>query len=61
MVSSLDVQLYLEKRLGLGAQQENPNHYSYCVANSHKSCVYQGDRWVIKSRLGLILFDLFKL
>ena len=61
MVSSSDVQLYPEERLGLGAQQESLDRYSYGEANSHKSCVDQGDRWVIKFKSGLNLFDLIKL
>ena len=64
MVSSLDVQFYPEKRLGLGgagAQQESSDRYFYGGANSHKFCMDQGDRWVIKFRLGLNLFDLIKL
>ena len=44
MVLSSDIQLYSEERLGLGVQQESPNCYSYGGANSHKSCVDQGDR-----------------
>ena len=55
------VQLYLKKRLGLGTQQESPDRYSYGRANSHKSCMDQEDRWVIKFRWGLNLFDLIKL
>jgi len=43
MDSSLYVQLYLEGRLGLGAQQGSPDRYSYGGANSHKTCVDQGD------------------
>jgi len=62
MVSSSDVQLYPEERMGLGAQQGSPNRYSYDgAANSHKFCVDHGDHWVIKFRLGLNLFDLIKL
>ena len=62
MVSSSNVQFYPERRLGLaGAQQESLDRYSYGGANSHKSCVNQGDRWVIKFRSGLNLFDLIKL
>ena len=61
MVLSSDVQLYPKERLGLGTQQGNPDRYSYSGANSHKSCVDQGDCWVIKFRLGLNLFDLIKL
>jgi len=60
MVSSSDVQLYTEERLGLGAQG-SPDRYFYGGANSHKSCVDQGDRWMIKFRLGLKLFDLIRL
>jgi len=51
MVSSSDVQFYPEGRLGLGsarAKQESSGRYSYGGANSHKSCVDQGDCWVIK-------------
>ena len=61
MDSSLDVQLYPEGRLGLGAQQGSPDRYSYGGANSYRSCVDQGDYWVIKFRLGLNLFDLIKI
>jgi len=61
MVSSVDVQLYPEERLGLDMQQDSPDRYPYGGANSHKSCVDQGDRWVIKFRLDLNLFDLMKL
>jgi len=61
MVSSSDVQLYPEERLGLGVQQETPDRYSYSRAHSHKSCIDQGDRWVIKFKLGLNLLDLIKL
>ena len=61
MDSSSDVQLYPEGRLRLGAQQGNPDRYSYSEANSHRSCVDQGDHWVIKFRLGLNLFDLIKM
>ena len=61
MDSSSDVQLYPKGRLGLGAQQGSPNHYSYDGVNSNKFCVDQGDRWVIKFKLGLNLFDLIKL
>ena len=43
MNSSSDVQLYPERRLGLGAQQGNLDRYSYSAANSHRSCVDQGD------------------
>ena len=42
MDSNLDVQLYLEGRLGLGAQQDSPDRYSYGGANSHSSYVDQG-------------------
>jgi len=62
MVSSSDVQFYPEGRLGLSgvdAQQESPDCYSYGGTNSHKSCVDQGNRWVIRSSLNL--FDLIKL
>ena len=63
MDSSTDVQLYLypKERLGLGVQQGSPDRYSYGGANSHIFYVDQGDRWVIKFRLDLILFDLIKL
>ena len=61
IISSSDVQLHLEERLGLGAQQGSPDRYSYGGANSHKSCVDQGDHWEIKFRLGLNLFNLIKL
>jgi len=61
MVSSSNVQLYPEERLGLGMQQGSPDYYSYSGANSHRSCVDQGDHWVIKFKLGLNLFDLNKL
>ena len=61
MGSSSDVQLYSEEKLRLVAQQENPDCYSYGGANSHKSCVDQGDRWVIKFMLGLNLLGLNKL
>jgi len=44
MVSSSDIQLYPEERLGLGAQQGSPDCYSYRGANSHKSYVDQGNR-----------------
>jgi len=43
MVSSSDVQLYPEERLGLGMQQGSPDCYSYGRTNSHKSCVDQED------------------
>ena len=42
MISSSDVQFYLEGRLRLdggGAQQESSDYYSSVRANSHKSCV----------------------
>ena len=39
MDSSLDVQLYSERRLRLGAQHGSPDRYSYGGANSHRSCV----------------------
>jgi len=42
-------------------KQESPNHYSYVGANSHKFCVDKGDRWVIKFRSDLNLFDIIKL
>ena len=61
MDSSSDVQLYPEDRLGLDAQEGSPNRYSYGGVNSHRSCVDQGDHWVIKFRLGLNLFDLIKM
>jgi len=61
MKSSSDVQLYPEGGLGLGPQQDSLDHYSYGGANSHRSCVDQGDHWVIKFRLGLNLFDLIKM
>ena len=61
MDSSSDVQLYSEGRLGLGMQQESRDRYSYGGANSHRSCVDQEDRWVIKFRLGLSLSDLIKM
>jgi len=61
MVSSSDVQFYPDGRLGLGSVSASPDRYSYSGANSHKSCMDQGDRWVIKFRLGLNLFDLIKL
>jgi len=60
MVSSSDVQLYLEERLGLGAQQDSPDRYSYGGVNSHKSFADQRDCWVIKFRSGLNLFNLIK-
>ena len=58
---SSDVQLYPEGRLGLGAQPGSPERYSYGGENSHRSCIDQGDHWVIKFRLGLNLFVLIKL
>jgi len=63
MISSSNVQLNPEGRLGLGGAgtYEIPDHYLYGGANYHKSCMDQGDRWVIKFRLGLNLFDLIKL
>jgi len=61
MISSSDIQLYSEERLRLSAQQGSPDRYSYNRANSHRSSIDQGDRWVIKFRLGLNLFDLIKL
>jgi len=61
MDSSSGVQLYPERRLGLGAQQDSPNRYSYGKANSHRSCVDQRDCWVIKFKLSLNLSDLIKL
>ena len=57
IVLRLDVQLYSEERLGLGAQQDSLDHYSHSGASSHKFCVDQGGRWVIKFRLSLNLFD----
>jgi len=57
-------QSYPEGRLrlgGAGAQQESPDRYSYGGANSLKSCVDQGHRWVIKFKPGLNLFYLIKL
>ena len=54
--SSSDVQLYPKERLGIGPQQDSPDRYSYGGTNSHKSCVDQEDRWVIKFRLGLNLY-----
>ena len=39
--SSSDVQLYPKERLGLGSQQDSPNHYSYGGVNSY--CVDQDD------------------
>ena len=47
---------FVKGGLGLGSadtKQESPNRYSYGGANSHKSCVDQGDRWIIKFRLSL--------
>ena len=61
MDSRSDVQLYPEGRLGLGAQQGSPDRYSYGRANSHRSCVDQGDHWVIMFRMDLNLFDLIKM
>ena len=61
MDSSSDVQLYPEGRLGLGMQQVSPDRYSYGGVNSHKSCIDQGDHWVIKFRLDPNLFDLIKM
>ena len=64
MVSSSDVQFYSEDRLGLGdasAQQGSSDPYSCVGANSHKSCMDEGDRWVIKFRSGLSLLDPIKL
>jgi len=49
MDSSLDDQFYPEGRMGIGgvdAQQKSPYHYSCIEANSPKSCVDQGDRWI---------------
>ena len=64
IVSRSDVRFYPEGRLGLGsaiAKQESPDRYSYGGAKSHKFYVNQGDRWVIKLRSDLNLFDLIKL
>jgi len=64
IVSSSDIQFYPECRLRLGntsAKQESPDGYSYGGANSHKFCMDQGERRVIKFRSGLNLFDLIKL
>ena len=64
IVSSLDIQFYLERRLGLGdadTQQDSPDRYSIGGANSHKSCVDKRDSWVIKFKSDLNLFDLIKL
>jgi len=61
IVSSSDVQLHPKERQGLGAQHGSPDRYSYGGVNSHKFFVDEGDRWVIKYRLGLNLFDLIKL
>jgi len=61
MISSSDVQLYPEERLRLGAQQDSLDCYSYGRVNSHRSYADQGDRWVIKFRLGMNLFNLIKL
>ena len=63
IVSSLDVQLYPDSKLGLGDADvyESPNRYSYGGANSHKSHVDQRNRWVIKFKSGMNLFDLIKL
>ena len=63
MVLSSDVQLYPEGRLEIGSAggYEGADRYSYGEANSHKSCVDREDRWVIKFRLSLNLFDLIKL
>ena len=61
MVLSSDVQLYPEERFRLSAQQDSPDRYSYGGANTHRSCIDQGEHWVIKFRLGLNLFDLIKL
>ena len=61
MDSSSDIQLYPKERLGLGAQQDSPDRYSYGRVKSYKSCVDQEDRWVIKFSLGLNLFALIKL
>jgi len=46
---------------GTGILQGSPNHYSCVRANSHKSCMDQEDRLVIKFRSGQKLFDLIKL
>ena len=56
MVLSSNVQLYPEERLGLGAQQDSLDHYSDSGASSHKFCVDQGGRWVIKF---IYLHDVF--
>ena len=56
--SSSHVQLYPEGRLGLGTQQDSPDRYFYGGADSHRSCIDQGDHWVIKFTLDLKLFDL---
>ena len=48
MDSSSDVQLCPKERLGLGAQQGSPDCYSYNRANSHRSSIDQGDRWVVQ-------------
>jgi len=63
MVSSSDVQLYPEGRLGLGGigVYESLDCYFYGGANSHKFCVDQRDHWVIKFKLRMNLFDLIKL
>jgi len=64
MFLSSDVQFYPEGKLGLGGsitQQESSDQYSCVGANSHESCIDQGDHWVIKFRSGFILFDLIKL
>jgi len=39
MIRARVFQLYFEERLGLGAQQDSSDRYSYGGANSHKSCV----------------------
>ena len=51
MVSSSNVHFYPEGRLRLDStdvKQESSKHYSFVGANSQKSCMDQGDRWVIK-------------
>ena len=44
MISSSDVQLYPEERLGLDMQQGSPDRNSYNGAKSHKSYMDQEDR-----------------
>jgi len=60
MISSSDAEGRLGLR-GIDAQQESVDHYSCVGANSNKSCVDQRDRWAIKFRSGMNLFDLIKL